>query len=62
MSKQSGNPGFTNQAAGDYTLLKTSPFFGLNATLPTEVTVRGLIPAPTAQPVVLPFSGPAYGN
>jgi len=62
LAAQATSPGFTNAAGGDYTLLNSSPFFSLNATLPTEVTVRGLAPLANTQPVASPFAGPTYGN
>lgn len=59
---QATSPGITNLTGGDYTLLSTSPYFSLNATLPTEVTVRGLAPQGSTMPVATPFTGPSYGS
>lgn len=57
LTKQTADPGFTNFAAGDYSLKATSPFYSLKAPLPTEVTARAL--TPSGEPVLAPFKGPA---
>jgi len=53
LTESTASPGFVGVALGDYSLLPSSPYFALNAAVPTAAAVRNLLP--TRQSVMYPF-------
>lgn len=53
LQESTASPGFVGMGASDFSLLESSPFFNLNAALPTAASARNLIPQ--RQSIYYPF-------